>query len=57
MPKPCAITPGFIQQFQARQTAKREAAEGNEANSLREQLDQSLRRLSEAQNGAAETTR
>lgn len=44
-------------QLQARQAAKREAAEGHAADSLREQLDQSLRRLSDAQNSAVETTR
>ncbi|CAM9359935.1 unnamed protein product [Scytosiphon promiscuus] len=44
-------------QFQARQAAKREECEGQEANSLREQLDQCLRRLSDAQHGAAERAR
>ncbi|CAM9462965.1 unnamed protein product, partial [Hapterophycus canaliculatus] len=44
-------------QFQARQSTKRELCEGQEANSLREQLDQCLRRLSDARTGAAERDR
>lgn len=40
-------------QFKARQGIKREEDEGKATNALRQQLDQCLKRLEEAEEGAA----
>lgn len=46
-----------LDQFKARQSSKREEADGEAVTALREQLDQVLRRLSEAEDDASLTTR
>ena len=44
---------GDMTQFEARQGTKREEGEGKVKQALREQLDQCLKRLEEAEEGAA----